>query len=65
MFVTINESGIAPSHSRTKRYADEYRFKCSCGFRSGAHPFRYMVRRSAEWHEIAGRGVCRTTIQHR
>ena len=65
MRVSINESGIQSSHSRSKRYADEYRFKCSCGFRSGAHPFRYLVSNAAESHAVFSKGSHATTIQHR
>lgn len=64
MHIAINETGIKPSHSPYKRFADEYRFVCSCGYRSGAHPMRAGVVRSAEWHELT-QGTHRTTIQRR
>lgn len=68
MHVFVNETGIAPSRSRIKQYAEEFRFKCSCGYRSAAHPIRAGVVRAAEWHELnayATNVKHETTIQKR
>lgn len=65
MLVLLNETGIAPSRSRSKQYAEEFRYRCSCGERSGAHPIRSAVVRSAERHELLSRGEHVTTIQKR